>query len=502
MRLLSDAQVAEFIRRGVLLLPLDELDAGLHKRIYDASIRLRDDARAQGDAAARRDVIGDDNVEHIPELAEVLGAPTLSGALTGLLGDEWVLHPHRFMHAASRSDQGWHKDSGLPWGQRKMRSHRPNWLIVMYYPQETTLEMGPTGVLSGTQYWTVDHEDVARPRGEDVLDPDFGGNEDDLELRDRRIAGSTESLEPSVSPESLLCPAGTVAVLHFDLFHRAMRRAGGSEPRRFAFKFWYGRATEPRRPTWEHRADAFAHIDVGDGLACLWQDVWDWMRGRSARHSVVPVDAATLARELRGDSEPERIAAAYLLGRRARGAPSEAAELGCALFDERESVRRAATYGLVAAGHAGVTSLVAALRSTSASTRKHAALGLGEVAPVRVEVVDGLAALLGEEQPLLRSTAAAALGRVGRRAVAAGERALCERVAGALLPVLDRVREPGAPDALGLERSIVRETACFALLELRDSGGEAVGAGLARARTDPDRYVAGLAAEGLSRLGA
>ncbi|MEE9279432.1 MAG: phytanoyl-CoA dioxygenase family protein, partial [Myxococcota bacterium] len=277
------------------MLPLDELNGGLHAHIHNASLQLLDEARAQGDAAARRDMIDDENVERIPELAEVLVAPTLTGALTGLLGDGWVLHPHRFMHTASRSDQGWHKDSGLPWGQRKMRSHRPNWLIVMYYPQETTFEMGPTEVLPGTQYWTVDHEDVARPRGEDVLDPDFSGNEDDPDESDRRIAGSTECLAPSVAAERLVCPAGTVAVLHFDLFHRATRRAGGSEPRRFAFKFWYGRATERRRPTWEHRVDAFAHIDVRDGMACLWQDVWDWMRGRHARRSVVPVDAATLA---------------------------------------------------------------------------------------------------------------------------------------------------------------------------------------------------------------
>ena len=44
------------------------------------------------------------------------------------------------------------------------------WCMLLYYPQETVLSMGPTCILSGSQYWTKDTEhmepwDILRAAG-------------------------------------------------------------------------------------------------------------------------------------------------------------------------------------------------------------------------------------------------------------------------------------------------------------------------------------------------
>ena len=39
-----------------------------------------------------------------------------------------------------------------------MRHHRPIQAEVLYYPQETTLENGPTFVIPYSLYWTTNHE--------------------------------------------------------------------------------------------------------------------------------------------------------------------------------------------------------------------------------------------------------------------------------------------------------------------------------------------------------
>ena len=36
---------------------------------------------------------------------------------------------------------GWHKDSY--WGYNRMRNHHPWWAMIMYFPQDTPVELGP-----------------------------------------------------------------------------------------------------------------------------------------------------------------------------------------------------------------------------------------------------------------------------------------------------------------------------------------------------------------------
>ena len=52
--------------------------------------------------------------ERLPELTQIINSPTLRGALTSILGPDYVQRPHRTMHVRElgegggpSSDQGW-----------------------------------------------------------------------------------------------------------------------------------------------------------------------------------------------------------------------------------------------------------------------------------------------------------------------------------------------------------------------------------------------------------
>ena len=92
-RPLTDAQLREFIAQGVLQLPTPELAPELHRHIYDTCR-----GRWMESEPAGRERLTRDMFVEIPELAEVIGSPTLRGALTDLLGPGYVQHPHRTMH--------------------------------------------------------------------------------------------------------------------------------------------------------------------------------------------------------------------------------------------------------------------------------------------------------------------------------------------------------------------------------------------------------------------
>jgi hypothetical protein len=138
MRLLDDQQVKQFIATGCLELHVSELGEGFHQQLYERCCE-RDLAAGDLDnpelaTKTRREVFVD-----IPELSRLIGSPTLTGALTSLLGPNFLQHPHRTMHTRPEGggDQAWHKDGH----HISMRHHRPRWLIGFYFPGATTAEM-------------------------------------------------------------------------------------------------------------------------------------------------------------------------------------------------------------------------------------------------------------------------------------------------------------------------------------------------------------------------
>ncbi len=119
-------------------------------------------------------------------------------------------------------------------------------------------------------------------------------------------------------------------------------------------------------------------------------------------------------------AEPTRIGAAYKLA--SIGDTQLATRLlGKALYTDRESVRRAATYGLVAVGEDATATFLAAATSEIKWVRKAGVYGLGDASPLTAAVLQTVVARLHQDSSVyVRSVAAGTLGCLGRRAIASG----------------------------------------------------------------------------------
>jgi hypothetical protein len=130
-RLLSDAQVREFVAAGVLMLPVDELPPSFHSELHARAQVMHEKGLA----------MGDNIYPGLAELRDVMDGPTVRGALQSVLGDGFVWHSHRHMHNSStQGEQTFHKD-----GQRgPVTGFRARVVMVLYYPAGCVLDMGPT----------------------------------------------------------------------------------------------------------------------------------------------------------------------------------------------------------------------------------------------------------------------------------------------------------------------------------------------------------------------
>eukprot|EP01051_Picozoa_sp_SAG22_P022870 SAG22_NODE_5657_length_976_cov_1.915621_2_plen_208_part_00 len=135
LKLLTDAQLKDFIVDGHLVLKVDELPDAWHEQLYD---KCRD-AIDVNKTSERRSVWADVAPD---EIKTICSGRTMVGALTSILGPDYMMHQHRALHVNGPTDQGFHKDGNhVP-----VRDHYPRWLMGMYFPTETTIDMGPTAV--------------------------------------------------------------------------------------------------------------------------------------------------------------------------------------------------------------------------------------------------------------------------------------------------------------------------------------------------------------------
>ena len=117
-------------------------------------------------------------------------------------------------------------------------------------------------------------------------------------------------------------------------------------------------------------------------------------------------------------AEPARIGTAYRL---ANTMDLELAIkiLGDALYGERENVRRAATYGLIAVGQQATETLIKAANSPLKWIRKAGMYGLGDASELSEKVLETVSNRLESDPSIyVRSVAAGSLGCLGRRSVA------------------------------------------------------------------------------------
>ena len=204
---LTDDQMRGFIRDGYVVVK-PGLPGDLHQEVWDRTDALFED---EGNP-------GNNLIARVPAIQRVFDDPAVTGALTGILGPNYFMHPHRHCHYRPPHSPGQtiHKDSFTK------RRHRTRWVLGFYYPQSTTVDMGPTGVLPGSHYYNWLRGPIGVRRHVDGLD-----GEVPLEV-----------------------DAGTVVLVHYDIWHRGMPNE--SDKKRYMIKIMFTRIEEPAAPSWSN----------------------------------------------------------------------------------------------------------------------------------------------------------------------------------------------------------------------------------------------------------
>ena len=207
--LFTDEEIVSFIIRGYLLLhpdfrpDLNELVCEqLDREGTSSVVNFANDADQT--AILRR----------APALQEVFEHPRVHGAIVSLLGNPYTVY-ERFCHAI-KPGQGrayWHVDD-VP-----VRHHLVRRIQLFYYPQTVTVDMAPTLLVPGTHF---------------------------------RIAPSDRlQTYGNIRTQVAMCvPAGTVAVLHYDIWHTPTRNT--SNKTRYMIHLYCRRNEEPTQATWKH----------------------------------------------------------------------------------------------------------------------------------------------------------------------------------------------------------------------------------------------------------
>ena len=560
--------IQDFVSRGLVVLAPEDLGipATVHDTIYE-----KEKAAVQ----AKRRV----TATSIPEILEVVNAPGVVAACDRLVGKNWAIVPftHNTPFASGGYDQHWHKDDNGPYNMRRHRHHHAVQVEMLYYPQAVAHDMGPTAVVPYSQYWTFNHEENHDNfAGADHLDfgyqlngmqrapasgPDCSYSQADVVARrTRHDVHMREAIEktgwPLVAPfEVAPLKAGSVVLYSHNLFHRANHRRDDwqtwkSRPR-FMWRFWLYRTTDPDAAEpdpgeldWGALGvDPVTGLDYAtapDDAAAVWRHHYHWMhngRGPAAGSG----DAAAQRAQLRASgehNEPQRLGAAYKL---AASPDREAAltALGDGLRDERETVRRAALYGLIAFGPDATPLLLDAVESPVRWVRRAALCAIGDTAPLTSAVLAAVTDRLANDGSVyVRSVAAGALGCLGRRAMATDVgKALVPACLDAVVECLARERnrlgmniaqdrsikfvrptdECDVCEGIGIDygvarfepvRSVVRENALWSAVILCSHGVGVLGSSFDAAvealvqvvRTDTNVFSVGLAVDALGRL--
>ena len=489
---LNDQQIVQYLEDGYVVLNPTELDQAFHLRMYQAACLtygMAQGAASQG-VAPHIKVIADNLRPRIPETEVLLRSPTIDGAITSVLGENWQIYPHDFIHESSPNDQFFHQDGNLPWNDRgHYRCHRPEWAMLFYYPQPTDDSSGPTEVLPGTQYWGNDYElpngtwHRGDPLGRDL--PPFDVRTATLQERDAYIQAVADTWGVSnLERRRIEVPCGQAVLASYDLSHRGTRQQAGFEGRRFMYKFYLYRGENPKEPTWDRRTSTVPRID-NEKIAPIVERNWYWLSGEKARWDTTRnrVSSASL---LDAETDAERTRIAYELGVLANSSASVRRELISLIAHERESIRRAAGYALGLVDSLGGAELESHMTDERAPVRRATILALREAGCCDPDTVSWLVDRLeSDPDDLVRSNAAYALGillRANPEALGTKQR---------LIARLDHAMEPDNTDNGGMSRSTVRENVALALTMIQLTSSE-IQRTLQYAMAEHDRYAKSL----------
>ena len=427
--LLTDDQMRHFIVNGYVIVNTD-LPASFHDFIYEQTEIVFE---KEGNP-------GNNLLPRIPEIQAVFDDKRVIGGLISVLGEDYYMQPHRHAHINQPKSEGqrMHQDSGKEW------SHHTRRLLAFYYPQDTPVELGPTAIIPGSHYYNT-------------------------------------SDSATVSDELPVCgKAGTVAIVNYDLWHRAMPNR--TNKNRYMMKFLFARMSEPQSPSWNSEKPEWDQSEpMGNGThQKMFQHVWDWHHGKTngdmSSNSRSMESVPKLIEGLGNDSESIGLNAAYALSEFGESVLPMLME---AFEDESEVIRRNAYYALSAIGAPAVDPLIGSLKHLNSQVREIAAEALGDIGRPAQAAVPALAAALEDKSERVRYHAAEALGTVSQQGSAA-------------IPALSA--------ALQDENERVRQDAAFALAQIGPEAADAVGA-LEAVFSDGNMYVRGDAVHALYRIG-
>jgi hypothetical protein len=356
---------ARFARDGFVSLT-PTLPAEFHRAIWERLFAAS--------SSGRREFLGNNMLAALPELDTLLRDPPVDAALRTVVGDDYLLHPHRAAHLNAKDAlrDPWHKETR---GGRDytLRQHRPWWAALFYYPQQTTAEMGPTALLPGSQ--TLDE----LPPGVD----------------DARVSN--------------VGAAGNCVLIHYDLWHR--RQPGAGEPPRFLVKFEFVRTSPP--------SPAAAPAVAGAALALLAEHLPPapgpivplhhaaWLSGTRLGPAQIPALPDATSSIVTGDPvERARAASAHAFQDLE---PASHAVLANAVHDEYASVGLSAAYSL-STTERGCEELLSLFRTAPPGPSRRAGHALVECA---AEVAGRLLDCPASDSEIVRQMSARILAESG-----------------------------------------------------------------------------------------
>ena len=453
--LLSDDAMRDFIINGYVVVK-PALPPDFHKSVFQQTLGLIEKGENLGNNLL---------LPKVPMLQQVFDDPVVHGALTSILGQNYVMNQHRacHYHPPGSKAQDWHKD--YPLGGN-VRYHRTRLTMAFYYPQDVTEDMGPTAIQPTTQYYMT-------PSGDAGL--------------------------------SLCGEAGTVTIVHYELWHRATENL--SNKVRFMLKFLFCRTAEPQQPSWNAENPNWEMNQTAPvEHQGIWEHLWKWYHGRqngemNPTAALPPNDLSklmcALQEELNHESEAARLNAAYTLGSIGEPAIPTLVE---ALRKEskvawNQNLDRGdftnpsqldSIYGLAAVGELAVPALTEMLGDTDWWTRAGAAAALGCMGEPAYSAVPALIEALKDDSEWVRRNAADTLGNIGPSARSA-------------VPALvEALRDDRTVSRWSLSDSPLRENAMIALAKMGKLPQSAIPS-MEEALRDENQYIRSWAAIALER---
>jgi HEAT repeat protein len=324
-KLFNDEQMRQFVADGYVVF-IPEVPEEVHKTVRE-KLQFMEDEEFN---------FGNNVLPRVPEMDRILNSPEVRGALISVLSPGYIEHPHRHSHYIAPDAEektvasNCHQDSYSPLG--RPRQHYPRFARIMYYPQDSPVEIGPTHAIPGTQY----HKQLSDEDRHNAIP----------------IAGK----------------AGTVSITHFDIGHAA--GVNKINKPRHMIKFIYTRAEEPREPSWDCQDQTWRnpeYFEAPHNLRLVWSHVWDWLCGKKERYEsfrVLNIDEDDEALEaMNSDDLDTRISAMHSIA--ARGEIKAIPSLISRLNSGPQWERVTAVYTLGALGQPAIEPLITALKDSA-----------------------------------------------------------------------------------------------------------------------------------------